>query len=172
VTAEFKRLWSTPRRASRGGLLDPPTARQRYLREQSLARYRRRPDAYPPGDELLRGELGHVDSFRFIQAKPLPDPSRLVIIGGGNDGDWLVRAIQCADRMQGAMERAHRSGAVIFGMDFANGPDWTARTPWPAPEPAPAAPPHPAIEAAKAKRERRAARRRELAQRLEQRGKA
>lgn len=136
MTAEFKRLWSTPRRANRGGLLDPRTPRQRYMLERSLERYRRRPDAYPPGDELLRGELGQVDSFRFIQAKPLPDPPRIVIMGGAGD-DWLVRAILCADRMQGAMQRAYRSNAVLFGMDFASGPDWTAVQPlqryqWPA----------------------------------------
>lgn len=67
TTTGWKRLWRRPRRASGGGLFDPPTARQRYLVEQSRARYRRRPDAYAPGqDPQLLGEFGMIESFQFI----------------------------------------------------------------------------------------------------------
>lgn len=66
MTAGWKRLWVAPRRASGGGLLDPLTPKQRYLVDQSLTRYHRRPDAYPPGRETLPGELGTIDSFRFV----------------------------------------------------------------------------------------------------------
>lgn len=64
--AGFKRLWRAPRRTSWGSMFEPPTAHQRYLREESLARYLRRPDAYPFGEHVLRGELGVIENIRFI----------------------------------------------------------------------------------------------------------
>lgn len=72
----FKRLWRAPRRMSGGGLLDAPTARQLYLREQSQARYLRRPDAYPIEGQLITGEIGMIESFRFIVSPYKVDMAR------------------------------------------------------------------------------------------------
>jgi hypothetical protein len=149
--AGFKRLWSTPRRCSRGGLLDYPTPQQRYLRMQSLVRYRRRPDAYEPGKELLTGELGHIDSFRFITSPRLPDPDTITFdlverlaarlrepsgppvlvfsTPNGREDDWITRGYQAALRSG--------TSAILMGLDLASGPDWTAVYSWPdlAPQP-------------------------------------
>lgn len=159
TAAGFKRLWKTPRRASGGGLLDPQTPRQRYLVEQSRARYRRRPDAYPAGEEVLKGELGHIDSFRFIMDAPVPDVilldtmpgarstaaalaqrmaagaeqlGRVLVIGGAGYSDSFTRGYLAAMRSGG--------GAILMGMDLASGPDWTAVHTWPDLVPVPPAP--------------------------------
>lgn len=65
------RLHKLPRRYWRieapGSLFDKLTIeppRARYIREQSEARYRRRPDAYVA--PLLCGEVGRCEGFRII----------------------------------------------------------------------------------------------------------
>jgi hypothetical protein len=109
TAAGFKRLWSMPRRALRGGTFAEFSARGRYLVEQSRARYHRRPDAYAPGTEPhFTGELGHVESFRFITSPPTPAA--------------LMASYQSAVRTG--------TGAVILGIDPA-GQDWTTIVSWP-----------------------------------------
>lgn len=125
--AGFKRLWKMPRRASGGGLLDPQTPRQRYLVEQSRVRYHRRPDAYLAGEEpRYVGELGHIDSFRFI-LDPLPpvctlqlgDPAgadrlgRMIITTPDGYDDWIGRAYLAGVRSG--------TSAIMLGMDYAAG---------------------------------------------------
>lgn len=146
----FKRLWTMPRQAMRGGTLAEFSPRGRYLVEQSRARYHRRPDAYVPGTEpRITGELGHIDSFRFITSPPLPDPdfypapdvvtmallermaARMraprpaphLVITTPNGDDWFRLGYQAAMRSG--------SAAILMGMDLASGPDWTAVYSWP-----------------------------------------
>ena len=77
-----------------GGLLDQPTTRQRYLREQSQARYLRRPDAYPIEDQTIRGEIGVIESFRIIVSESMPRDRMLVVPGGERkiepDGSFVI----------------------------------------------------------------------------------
>ena len=141
----FKRLWTMPRRAMRGGTIAEFSPRGRYLVEQSRARYHRRPDAYAPGTEPhFTGELGHVDSFRFITSPPIESTAaelalkmkagaeqlgRVLILGGAGYSDTFTRGYLAAMRSGGA--------AILMGMDLASGPDWTASYSWPdlVPEP-------------------------------------
>lgn len=135
--AGFKRLWTMPRRASGGGLLDPQTARQRYLVEQSRARYHRRPDAYLPGEEPhFTGELGHIDSFRFIMSPPIESTAAELALKMKAGADRLERMLIIHTpngRYDDGIVRAHLAGtgAMILGMDLASGPDWTASYSWP-----------------------------------------
>lgn len=43
------------------------TGRQRFIRERSEARWRRRPDAYTDARPLYTGEIGRLESVRFIE---------------------------------------------------------------------------------------------------------
>ncbi len=72
----WKRLWTAPRRAMRGGDLVNYSPQGRYLVEQSRTRYRRRPDAYPEGEEVLHGEIGFIEGLRIItHSDSAPAPS-------------------------------------------------------------------------------------------------
>jgi hypothetical protein len=73
----FKRLWRAPQRMWRGQDFGPLSARASYLRAQSQARFARRPDAYLPSMEPLTGEIGRIESFRFITSSAAPAPPPL-----------------------------------------------------------------------------------------------
>lgn len=147
TAAGFKRMWETPRRASGGGLLDPITPRQRYVRMQSLIRYRRRPDAYQAGEEpKFDGQLGHVDSFRFITSTPRPDPEDVItsallerIAASLRQPDprpvlVITTPDGYRDHMRAWYQEAHDNYPIILGMDFASGPDWSAIHAWGRPD--------------------------------------
>lgn len=62
----WKLLWRAPRSKDPGGLplgLGRISARDAYLRQRSLERYNRRPDAVKNYEWILRGELGVVQGF-------------------------------------------------------------------------------------------------------------
>lgn len=73
----WKRLHTLPKRYYRyerqGTMADvfflPETGQQRQIREQSLARYMKRQDAYKP--RVYKGEFGIVDGFRIIESPSL-----------------------------------------------------------------------------------------------------
>lgn len=67
--AGFRRPWASPRRAWRGGTLTRFSPRGLYLIEQSRQRFLRRADAYLPSTVPLTGEIGRIESFRFILSK-------------------------------------------------------------------------------------------------------
>ena len=64
--AGFRRAWTCPKRVWRGGTLTHFSARGLYLMEQSRQRFLCRPDAYLPSTLPLTGEIGRIESFRFI----------------------------------------------------------------------------------------------------------
>ncbi len=68
----FKRLYKTPRRAFRGATLAGFTPRGKYIRDRSMERYLRRPDAYDGGTAVLQGEIGLVENFYFFISEELP----------------------------------------------------------------------------------------------------
>lgn len=170
MTPGFKRLWSAPHRTMRGGLLDPLTPQQRYLQEQSRARYRRRPDAYPAGQEQLKGELGYVDGFRFITSPVLPDPDQLAAritqrMNASAIAHLTTNRESLAARISAQIERSG-TAFIKMGVDLANGPDWTVVQDWRRPDPVPPAlllHDQERLAAAELKRARRRIKLRELA---------
>jgi hypothetical protein len=79
--AGFYRIWRMPRRCWRGADLWHMTPRGQYLYDRSRKRFARRPDAYLTSLEPLRGEIGTIESFRFISSVPLEeDPVYCVLV--------------------------------------------------------------------------------------------
>jgi hypothetical protein len=58
--------WQISRRCWRGADLFDMTPRGQYLMLRSRQRYAQRADANLPSLEPLRGEIGTIESFRFI----------------------------------------------------------------------------------------------------------
>lgn len=86
----FKRIHTLPRRYHRhsvgGSLLEQLrdiSPRQRYIREQSLERFKRRADAYLPSTTPMRGEIGRYEGFRFINSEPLDPEAPLTLASSG-----------------------------------------------------------------------------------------
>lgn len=126
TTSEWKRIWTPPRIVGRGDLLDPLTPRQRYVSDQSRARYLRRPDAYAEG--VLTGEIGSFENVRFVTStavcdgRDMPDAKAAAL---SVELAWDITTPDgYRDRVRRAFEDAYRSGTGCFAFELKfEGPD-------------------------------------------------
>jgi hypothetical protein len=81
------RLHTPPRRAFRGATLKSLTPRDKWLYDRSLARYNATADGIEMAKigrtSILTGEIGTIESFRFIISPDLPTPVHPAPADGG-----------------------------------------------------------------------------------------
>lgn len=104
----WHRFHTPPRRAFRGATLTKLTPRGQWLYDRSLARY----NATPDGIEMARlgrtsivtGEIGTIESLRFIMPKTLPEPA-----GMGSAQEISMRADVALEMLRRASDELQRN---------------------------------------------------------------